>query len=459
MTEISLSQPDPLFMAQQLFEQVFQSAPPEIDVAAIRQEWQAIRPPYHIESRKLPLPVWARRNFTDDGPQAWANLRRDACRIDPALPFCIYIHLPFCSRRCNFCDCYSFRLQRHRAYHMTTYLARLAQEMQLWSRLGTLAYRPVSTIHLGGGTPTLLGETGIRQLVRHCREQFNTGPQTEWALESTTAELADEIFFVLDDLNFSRLHLGIQSLEDPVRRVINRQEPAAAVLDKIAKAISMGWVVSVDLIYGLPGQTLAGLLNDIKTLASIGVDGFSLYELQLSPRNRKFAEQCGLTGQNRLVEYFLFQAASRLLATLGYHKTLFNHFARMQDTNLYFTFPERGEDCLALGTIADGVFGDYHYHHPEYAPYCRSVNETFPALQGGLRQNELETRIQPLEIALLSGCISPSLFARILSPAQFDPLRWRWQQSALVEDALSDRLRLTANGSWFVGEMMAQLFT
>lgn len=458
MTEILFPQPRPVFTAQQLFEQIFQSAPPEINVAAIRQEWQAIRPPYRIETRKLPLPVWARRKFTDDGPQAWAALRREADRIDPALPFCIYIHLPFCSRRCNFCDCYSFQLQRHRTHHITTYLACLAQEMQLWSRLGTLAHRPVSTIHLGGGTPTFLGAAGLRQLAKHCREMFNTNSQTEWALESTTAELTDEVFFTLDDLNFTRLHLGIQSLEDPVRRVINRRESTAAVLEKIAKAISMGWVVSVDLIYGLPGQTLTGLLNDIKTLADIGVDGFSLYELQLSPRNRKFAEQCGLTRQNRLVEYFFLQAASRLLATLGYRKTLFNHFARAQDTNLYFTFPERGEDCLALGTIADGVFGDYHYRHPEYAPYCRLVNEDFPALQGGLQQTNLETRIQPLEVALLSGCISPSLFAQTLNPAQFEPLRRRWQESALVEDTLSGRLRLTTNGSWFVGEMMTQLF-
>lgn len=455
MTKIS--QPNPPSTAQQLFERIFQFAPPEIDVTAIWQDWQAIRPPYRIENRKLPLPVWARRKFTDDGPQAWAALRQDAGWIDPASPFCIYIHLPFCSRRCSFCDCYSFQLQRHRDYHIETYLECLAQEIKLWSQLGTLASRPVSTIHLGGGTPTFLGEMGLRRLTGHCHERFNTNRQTEWALESTTAELTDEMFSALDDLGFTRLHLGVQSLEDPVRRVINRQEPATTVLNKIVRAKSMGWEVSVDLIFGLPGQTLTGLLNDITTLANIGVAGFSLYELQLSPRNHKFTERYGLTEQNRLVEYFLFQAASHLLTKFGYHKTLFNHFAREQDTNLYFTFPERREDCLALGTIADGVFGDYHYRHPEYTTYCRSVTEDFPALKGGLRQTELETRLQPLEVALLSGCISPALFAQTLGPVQFELLCRRWQESALVENTSSERLCLTANGSWLVGEMMAQL--
>jgi coproporphyrinogen III oxidase-like Fe-S oxidoreductase len=222
----------------------------------------------------------------------------------------------------------------------------------------------------------------------------------------------------------------------------------------------MGWIVSVDLIYGLPGQTLVGLLNDIKTLAAVGVDGFSLYELQLSSRNRKFAEQHGLVSQKRLANYFLLQAASRLLASLGYRKTLFNHFAREKDANLYFTFPERGEDCLALGAIADGVFGDYHYRHPEYAAYCRGISEAFLALQGGLRRSDLENRLYPLEVALLSATISPELVADVLGRDHSESLLRCWRESALVEDDIRPGcLRLTSNGSWFTGLMMAQLFT
>jgi coproporphyrinogen III oxidase-like Fe-S oxidoreductase len=342
MAEMMTTKPTASSMAQQLFDEFFRSAPSEVDVAAIRQEWQAVKPPYFIENRQLPLPVWARRNFTDNGRQAWTTLRQEVSQNDPARPFCIYIHLPFCSRRCSFCDCYSFRLQRHRARHIEAYLALLTQEMRLWGQLDTLARRPVSTVHLGGGTPTFLGAAAFRRLTQNCREQFNTDPQTEWALESTTAELTDEMFSVLADLRFTRLHLGLQSLEDPVRRLINRQESTVVVLEKIARAVKMGWVVSVDLIFGLPGQTLAGLLADIHTLALAGVDGFSLYELQLSSRNRQFAEMYGLTSRNRLTDYFLFQAAARLLAALGYRKTLFNHFARERDTNLYFTFPARG---------------------------------------------------------------------------------------------------------------------
>jgi len=445
-------------MEQQFFDQFFRAAPPEVDVEAIRREWLALKPPYRVDDRQLPLPVWARRSFTETGEQAWVVLSQDIERSDLTRPCCIYVHIPFCARRCSFCDCYSFALNRYQARHIEAYTTLLTQEMRLWSGLGPLAYRPVSTVHFGGGTPTFLGAEPFRRLVQNLRESFHTGPQTEWALESTSSELTSEMFSVLDALGFTRLHIGVQSLEDHVRQHINRREPAAIVLEKISKAAAMGWVVSVDLIFGLPGQSLEGLLGDVKSLAAAGVDGFSLYELQLGSRNRRFAERHGLVGRGRLANYFLLQAASRWLAFLGYRKTLFNHFAREKDTNLYFTFPERGEDCLALGTIADGVFGDYHYRHPEYKAYWQSLNEAFPGLQGGLRRNALENRLHPLEVAILSASLPSELFADSLGRGRAHEMFRPWQESALVEeDTRCGRLCLTANGSWFAGNMLAQL--
>jgi coproporphyrinogen III oxidase-like Fe-S oxidoreductase len=443
-------------MERRFFEQFFRSAPSEVQVQAIWQEWLALEPPYHIADRQLPMPVWARRPFTEGGEQAWQILSRDVPTIDPARAFCIYIHVPFCADRCHFCDCYSFRLGSHRERHILGYLDLLAREMQLWSRLGTLARRPVSTVHFGGGTPTFLGMEAFERLVGLCQEHLSTGPGTEWALESTVSELSPEMLALLEELGFSRLHVGVQTLQNEVRGALNRRAPANAVLASIGDAIARGWIVSVDLIYGLPGQTLEGLLGDIRSLATLGVNGFSLYELQLSSRNRPFARRYGLDGRDRRINYLLVQAASHLLFALGYIKTAFSHYADQRDTNLYFTYPVRGEDCLALGTIADGSFGDYHYRHPEYAIYGRQVTESFPGLQGGLRRNEVENYLEPLTVALLAGSVSPSLctdaVGRRLVPG--------WQQSRLlVEDPDTGDLRLTGNGSWFVGNMISELIS
>lgn len=438
----------------ELFDTFFHAAPPSLDLDGIRREWQTLRAsPYRVEDRHPPLPVWARRAFTESEPEAWDMLRAEAERIDPARPMAIYLHIPFCARRCHFCDCYSFKLQSHRAEHIERYISLLDQEMRLWSQLGTLAQRPVSTVHFGGGTPTVLGAEAFQRVVERCRAYFNTDERTEWALEATSSEFTDEMRATLESLGFTRLHIGVQSLEDRVRQAINRQESARAVLDKIQGALAGGWIVTVDMIFGLPGQTLAGYLGDLTTLTAAGVDGYSLYELQTSPRNRAWIEQHGLDQQPRVLNYFFAQAGARWLEQAGYRQTLFNHWAGQHDTNLYFTFPERGEDLLALGTIADGMFGDYHYRHPTYADYCRGVSGEFPGLQGGLRRNALENRLHPLTTMLLAGRVTdPVLRASVPTG-----LWQHWQNAALLVPDTGDQFRLSGNGAWLVGNMISQL--
>ncbi len=428
--------------------------PAEVEIEPIRREWLALRPPYDVNARHPPLPVWARRPFTESGTEAWLHLSHRVPTLDPNQPFCIYVHIPFCADHCEFCDCYSFRLASHRQAHVERYVDVLSQEVQLWTSLGTLARRPVSTVHFGGGTPTCLGSKPFARLVQILRDYFPTGSATEWALESTISELSPEMMACLDELGFTRLHVGVQSLEDPVRSIIHRRTPAAVVMERLREAIERGWIVSVDLIYGLPGQTLGGLLEDIRSLVTIGVDGFSLYELQVSDRNRRFIQRYRLEERDRRLNYLWAQVATHYLLALGYRKTLFNHFAGLQDTNLYFTFPERGEDCLALGTIADGVFGDYHYQHVEYAAYSRQVPTGVPGLGGGLRRNAMENRMQPLVTALMAGRVPSQLVA---DPV-IRPLPQRWQQvQLLTPDPSTDNLILTGSGSWFLGNMISEL--
>lgn len=454
MIEAGSVEPGATALAAAPGHEVWDQVPPEVDVAAIQREWRALRPPYDVARRHAPLPTWARRPFTDSGPAAWETLCTDVPGIDPQHAFCIYVHLPFCAQRCHFCDCYSFRLRAHRDRHVASYLDLLAREVHLWSGLGTLAARPVSTVHLGGGTPTFLGLEPLTRLVELCRAAFATQPTTEWALESTATELTPEMLAGLGALGFTRLHVGVQSLADPIRRDLNRRMAGGDVLDRIARAVAQGWIVSVDLLCGLPGQTLTSLLSDVRLLAAAGVNGFSIYELQLSPRNRRFAQQHGLDHRDRQLNYLLAQAAAHLLGSLGYRQTLFNHFADQRDTNLYFTFPERGEDCLALGTTADGLFGDYHYRHPAYAAYRHAVSDQLPGLQGGLRRNEVENHYHPLITALMTGRVSQALIDERAGPA----VRARWEELALLSrDPDGSHLRLTGSGSWLVGNMISEL--
>jgi coproporphyrinogen III oxidase-like Fe-S oxidoreductase len=439
------------------FLEFLTEAPRQLDTEAIVAQWRALRPPCGVEERRPPLPLWARRGLTDNGAAAWAQLRRQAATGPPGRAMCVYVHLPFCARRCAFCDCYSFTPRSRTAEHLGAYAGLLEREVAAWSSLGTLADRPVSTVHLGGGTPTLMAEADLSRLVASIRAHFNVDPRTEWALESTTSEFGDGMMAALESAGFTRLHLGVQTLQDEVRQRIGRREPAATVLAKIERAVSRGWMVSVDAIVGLPGQNAAGLVADLASLEAAGADGLSVYELQFSRRNLPFARRTGLTGRGRLGPYLLFQAAALTLEARGYRKTLFNHWAKARDTNLYFTFPERDEDCLAMGTIADGVFGDYHYRHPEYAAYRCSFEAGGAFLQGGLRRMAGESALRPLEVSLLSGRPRAALFASVLGAGPATALFTSWQAAALVEPgAAPGEHVLTGNGSWLAGNMLEQ---
>lgn len=435
------------------FLDFFQCAPPEIDPGAVFHAWQALSPGYVVETRRPPVPVWARRPYSENGNAAWQALREDLAAADPGKAMCLYVHVPFCEEKCAFCDCYSFRLHSHVDAHVHRYVDTLRQEIALWSSLDRLKNRPISTVHFGGGTPVFLGPVEFRRLVEAIREAFPNHLAAEWALETTSSALTPEIIETLAGLGFTRIHIGAQTLADPIRALLRRRETGAAVLQKIAPLAARGMVVSVDLLYGLPRQSLENFLADIRRLADYGVDGFSLYPLQISSRNRAILNAYAPDQKSLLREFWMIQAAEQLLRHSGYSKTLFNHYARSHDTNLYFTFPERGEDCLALGTIADGVFGSYHYRHPEYMPYLKQVSQAFPALQGGLRRSQVENQLFPLETAILSGAFQISQFIDVLGSADTSALIDEWIGSNLIYPD-GDSFRLTASGSWFVGTMM-----
>ena len=131
---------------------------------------------------------------------------------------------------------------------------------------------------------------------------------------------------------------------------IGRREDTRTVLDKLQLALDRGFIVSIDLIYGLPGQTLSGFVHDIETAISAGLDGCSLYHLNASARNRTFISTHAADQRSALTDYLFFQVGEQVLRARGYRKNHFAHFARPRDRNLYYTHVVRNEDLIALGT-------------------------------------------------------------------------------------------------------------
>jgi len=255
----------------------------------------------------------------------------------------------------------------------------------------------------------------------------------------------------LKTLGFARLHVGVQTLDDPTRQLIGRQEPGDLVIERLHNAIKMGFVVSVDIIYGLPGQTLKQLLTTLEQLTAIGIHGFSFYQLQIGDRNRAFLKRRGIGNQDPLLDYTLFQAAEHYLRRKGYEKNFFTHFALPEDKNLYYRHAKRGEDLLAMGPTADGIFGNYLFRHPTYNRY---MDLPVPGLEGGMMESPLEHEIRPASAALMTASVTRPM----LHELHADSLLELWMACEMLEqNDESGEFELTANGSWFITSMVAQL--
>jgi coproporphyrinogen III oxidase-like Fe-S oxidoreductase len=424
------------------------------DVTDILSQYERSRKYFQNLRRSLPLPVWRQRGYEQDGKEAWHHLCKKVSNDKAQQAISIYIHIPFCDRRCNFCDCYSLPIGKLAPHTISTYIGVLLREMDLWKNILNIDKRPVTTVHLGGGTPNCIDISLFELLLKQCRRCFNITTETELALESTSSLLTQEHFKELKKLGFSRLHVGVQTLDDDIRCLIGRRERADTVVVKLAQALEEGFIVSVDIILGLPKQTISGFLNTVQKLRNIGIHGFSFYQLQISKHNRRFIKRTKTRHHQPLFEYLLFQIGEQELDFHNYRKNHFDHFALPKDRNLYSRHMLRGEDLLALGATADGVFDHYHYRHPKLRSYIKNDIGEMPILEGGMYDSTLEEKVRPGVIAIMTGHIPLDVFKNLKA----ERLLNYWRKCALIrENAHGKSYRLTANGSWYVNNMIDQL--
>ncbi|MBO7101409.1 MAG: radical SAM family heme chaperone HemW [Bacteroidales bacterium] len=159
----------------------------------------------------------------------------------------IYIHVPFCHRKCTYCAFYSVRSSEFR---VRSYVDALLREME--ERKGEQAH-PIRTVYFGGGTPSILPIDQLGRIVEGLHRCFDLSQVEEMTLEANPEDLNIDYLKGLRTLGFNRLSIGVQSLDDRVLRMLNRRHTAQQALDAVANAHAAGFEnISVDFIYGLP---------------------------------------------------------------------------------------------------------------------------------------------------------------------------------------------------------------
>lgn len=194
----------------------------------------------------------------------------------------LYLHIPFCHSKCSYCDFYSgLRLNSG-----SEYIDALIAELHL--RKDEIAM-PLRTVYIGGGTPSILPSADVKRLVKAIGDVYGNSGIEEFTIEVNPEDVTAELLDSYRSMGINRISMGVQSFDDTMLRAINRRHTAAQALLAIALLKDGGWNYSIDLMFGLPGQTLDDWQRDVDRLMEIHPPHFSAYLLSYEPGTRLYA--------------------------------------------------------------------------------------------------------------------------------------------------------------------------
>ena len=186
----------------------------------------------------------------------------------------IYIHIPFCKRRCIYCDFFSTTQSEKKA----EYVHALVRELEI--RKDYLDNEEIETIYLGGGTPSQLSKEELEEIFAHIYKVYKVTPDAEITLEANPDDLTPEYVSMLRTLPFNRISMGIQTFQEETLKLLHRRHTAQQAIEAFKRCREAGFQnISIDLMYGLPGETLDTWGQDLQQAIDLHPEHISAYHL------------------------------------------------------------------------------------------------------------------------------------------------------------------------------------
>ncbi len=308
----------------------------------------------------------------------------------PLKPLSLYVHIPFCDTVCFYCACNKVVTKdRSKA---APYLARLQQEMRLQSALFN-PERPVTQLHWGGGTPTFLSHAEMRELMEGIRKNFKLfdDDSGEYSIEIDPREMQADTVALLRELGFNRMSLGVQDFDPKVQKAVNRIQSEEQTFRVLENAHSKGFKsVSLDLIYGLPFQSVESFAATLEKILAIKPERLSVFNYAHLPtlfKPQRRINQADLPSPAEKLE--ILQNTINRLIEAGYVYIGMDHFALPDDElalaqrngTLYRNFQgySTHADCdlIGLGITSIGKVGD------SYSQNVKTLDEYYTLIDGG----------------------------------------------------------------------------
>ncbi|WP_103020953.1 oxygen-independent coproporphyrinogen III oxidase [Salinibacter altiplanensis] len=249
----------------------------------------------------------------------------------PEAPLSLYLHLPFCRQLCYYCGCHM--KVTHDPARIAKYLRYLKREIDLLVPLLS-SDRPVTQVHWGGGTPTLLSPEQIRKLGGHLRDRFRVAPDAEISIEADPRGLTESHIAAAREIGVNRLSLGVQSFDRTVQEAINRVQPERLTRTAVRWARGHGIdSINLDLVYGLPHQTLETMGATLDGVVDLDPARIALYSYAHVPsvlaHQRLISEEALPAPEMRL--RLFKRALETLTAEASYQFIGLDHFAKPDD--------------------------------------------------------------------------------------------------------------------------------
>ena len=392
---------------------------------------------------------------------------REALHLPPAdVPLGLYLHIPFCRKRCKFCYFKVFT-DKH-ADQVERYLAALAREIELVSRLPAMGGRPFRFVYFGGGTPSFLSEKQLRRLVDRLEANIRWDKAEEVTFECEPGTLSEPKVHALRELGVTRLSLGVEHFDDEILRENGRAHESPEIYRAWPWIQAAGFPnVNIDLIAGMVGETDAKWRETVRRALELEPDSVTIYQMEL-PFNTVYSKDilgnhietpvADWPTKREWVDYSFDQFAAAGYAVSSAY-TMVRHPERVNFSyrdNLW-----RGSDLLATGIASFGHISGVHYQNvAEWDDYCGTLENGELPLWRALRVSPRQALIREMILQLKRGFLERAYFADKFGVDIVDEWRAVWNEYvdegwATVE---ANRVNLTRAGLLRVDALLPAFF-
>jgi oxygen-independent coproporphyrinogen III oxidase len=359
-----------------------------------------------------PFSVWT--------PQAVAADARPALATVPAdgVPLGLYLHIPFCRKRCHFCY---FRVYTDRnAREVESYLDLLAREWELYAPMAAIAGRPIDFVYFGGGTPSFLSTVQLSRLVERLTAATPWASAEEITFECEPGTLTEPKLAAIRRMGVTRLSLGVENFDDRILELNGRAHRSPEIGRAYAYARSLGFPqINIDLIAGMLGETDDNWLACIDRTLALDPDSVTIYQMEL-PYNTTISSDI-LKGTGQFGEPVANWATKRrwvadafaALERAGYHSGS-AYTAVKNPARTKFLYRDRlwqGADLVGLGVASFGHVNGVHMQNLDtWEKYTAAIERNDIPLGRAYRPTTEERLIREFVLQLKRGTLTPDYF-------------------------------------------------